>query len=97
MISSFLLPAVLALGATATPASPNTNAVSQPLPATNDPIAISQQSADAGAEVCLKLRMYIFERNDGAAPKLVRETTCSTARPQLQRSKMPKAKLIPAN
>lgn len=97
MISSLLLPAIVALGAFAAPASPNATTVSQPLTSMNDPIAISPSSAGSGAPVCLKLRMYIFERNDDAAPKLVRETTCSTARPQLQRSKTPKAKLIPAN
>jgi hypothetical protein len=97
MITALLLPAVLALGASATPASANAKAVSQPLASTNDPIAISRSSDDSGSPVCLKLRMYIFERNDDAAPKLVRETTCSTARPQLQRSKMPKVRLVPAN
>lgn len=62
-----------------------------------DPIAIQSPAPDPQHAVCLKMRVYWFERNDGDAPKLVRETTCSTARPYAKKAKAPKARLIPAN
>lgn len=60
-------------------------------------MAIEQPAPDAQHVVCLKMRVYWFERNDGSAPKLVRETTCSTARPYAKKASAPKARLIPAN
>jgi hypothetical protein len=59
--------------------------------------SIYSGAPDSGHAVCFKMRSYIFERNDDAAPKLVRETTCSSVRPRLNRSKMPKARIVPAN
>ncbi|WP_041855875.1 hypothetical protein [Candidatus Korobacter versatilis] len=60
---------------------------------------IGNLSADSqsGNDVCFKMRVYLFERNDDAAPTLVRETTCTTVRPFLHKTKAPKARLIPAN
>lgn len=92
MISSFVLPAVLALTLPVT--SPKN---------TNTPILYPTQISDAATAhdrepaVCYKMRTYIFERNDGDAPKFVRETSCGPERPRMNRSKTPKARLIPAN
>jgi hypothetical protein len=66
-------------------------------PKLSDPIAIQTEVPDGSAPVCLKLRVYQFARNDGEAPRLVRETTCTTARPFAKKAKAPKARLIPAN
>jgi len=88
MISLFLPFAFLALASS-----------SPQMPASTTPTSFefTTGAADSGPAVCYKMRSYIFARNDDAAPKLVRETTCSTARPRLNRSKMPKARIVPAN
>ncbi len=90
MISLILPFAALALIGPA----PNPNAAAQPAPATNDPMQITQNLSNSAAPVCYKIRAYIFERNDGAAPRLARETTCPPVHPKLNRAK---AKLVPAN
>lgn len=91
-----LVPAILALAL----------ANSVPAPSTGTPQAQPEQSADSmlvqtdsasGVPVCLKLRVYHFQRNDGDAPKLVRETTCTTVRPYLRKTRTPKARLVPAD
>jgi hypothetical protein len=77
---------------------------SQPQAPETQPFIIHPESATIPAkdleqprsEVCYKIRAYIFERQDDAAPKFVRETTCPPARPRLNRSEMPKARPIPA-
>jgi hypothetical protein len=97
MTGLLLLPALFAL---AVPSSepvqrPETSKDNQVIEFNQYPIALPQ--TDSGPSVCLKLRMYIFERNDGDAPKFVRETTCGPVRPRLRQSKFPKARLIPAN
>lgn len=88
MISLFLPLAFLALASS----SPQTPASTAPTS-----LGYTAGAADSGPAVCYKMRSYIFARNDDAAPKLVRETTCSTARPRLNRSKLPKARIVPAN
>lgn len=100
-MTALVLPlALLAFTAPATPApqttdsSQPTEAIQGPEPA-GDSIFLSPSTGNS-APVCLKLRVYLFERNDGEAPKLVGEKTCTTTRPELKRSKMPKARLIPA-
>ncbi len=89
MISLFLPLAFLAL---ASSSSPQTPAITR-----QASLEFTTGAADSGPAVCYKMRSYIFARNDDAAPKLVRETTCSTARPRLNRSKSPKARIVPAN
>lgn len=94
MFSPLLLPAVLAL---ATPSAQVAVPAASPFTPTGDRIAITQSVADSAQPICYKMRTYIFERNDDAAPKFVRETTCGPARPRLNRSRMPKVRLVPAN
>lgn len=95
MFSLFLVPALLAAGAASqSPQVPETQ-----------PFIIHPESTTVSAKdllgrrsgVCYKIRAYIFERRDNAAPKLVRETTCPPVRPHLDRSEAPKARAIPAN
>ena len=95
MLGLFLAPALVVLSSVSS--TPNT---SQPQPAAT-PSQVSDFASLSGSSerdnVCYKMRTYIFERNDGDAPKLVRETTCSPVRPKLNRSRMPRARMIPAN
>ena len=95
MLNLFLPIALLAVAASTTNPQPTDtqNSLSNN---SWDPIGIQSPAPDSHA-VCLKMRVYWFERNDGSAPKLVRETTCSTMRPFAKKAKMPKARLIPAN
>lgn len=94
MFSHFLVPVLLAAGASSQPQTPETQ-----------PFVIPPESATVPAKdvlqrrsgICYKIRAYIFERNDDAAPTLVRETTCPPVRPRLNRSEMPKARVIPAH
>lgn len=76
---------------------PPGDAAIQPAPATGDPIVFTQTARNADQSICYKIRAFIFERNDGAAPKLVRETTCPRAKPRMERSKTPQPRMIPAN
>lgn len=47
---------------------------------------------------CFAIRSYIFKREDGQAPELVRTVTCTPARTlQERRIGHPRARLIPAN
>jgi hypothetical protein len=49
------------------------------------------------ANVCFAIRSYVFERQDGKAPVLVRTTTCTPAS-TIQRRQVanpPKARLVP--
>lgn len=91
MLSLILPVAFLALAAPA-----NSAQFANPAPVLQDNIVLNPAVGDPGAKVCLKLRVYQFERNDGQAPRLVRETTCTTVRPFLKRTEMPKAKFVPA-
>jgi hypothetical protein len=92
LLPSLFLAAVIPAGQTQ-PQNQHQTA-SQPL---SDPIAIQTEVPDGSAPVCLKMRVYQFARNDGDAPRLVRETTCTTARPFAKKAKAPRARLIPAN
>ena len=94
MISPFFIPLFFTLvsGSPSSGTAPGAQ-----FQATHDPIAISQIATDSGQPICYKMRTYVFERNDGDAPKLVRETTCGPARPHVNRSKAPKVRLVPAN
>jgi hypothetical protein len=93
MISSFLSLAFLAITFPAVAPQP----VSNDSVHAQNPIVTQADLPDSQSPVCYKIRSYIFERNDDAAPKLVRETTCSNARPHLNRSKTPQARIVPAN
>jgi hypothetical protein len=94
MLSFLIVPMLLAAGASAQPQTPETQPfIIHPESATIPADDVLQRRSD----VCYKIRAYIFERNDGAAPTLVRETTCPPARPHLNRSEMPKARVVPAN
>ena len=96
MLHALLLPTFLLITSAFQP--PAQSAPDAPSPQqTFDPIAVNTDSSQNGNPVCLKMRVYLFERNDGDAPKLVRETTCTTVRPYLHKTKAPKARLIPAN
>ena len=81
--------AVLAL----TTSTPVANSDVQPV-GNPDSIQITDRRATPGP-VCFKMRTYIFERNDGAAPKLVRETTCSPGMPSMQRAKPLTPRFVP--
>lgn len=90
-----LVPALIAVAlANSVPAQPASPSHSQMQPDA-DPMIV-RTNPNEGVPVCLKLRVYHFERNDGAAPKFVRETTCSTVRPYLHKTRAPKARLVPA-
>lgn len=65
-------------------------------PVSNESMTLTRTAGDAAGPVCYKMRTYIFERNDGAAPKLVRETTCPPVHPRVSRSNTT-ARIIPAN
>ena len=59
--------------------------------------AATQALANPG-HVCFAIRSYIFKREDGLAPVLVKTTTCTEAIPWLDRvSKPPRVKLVPAD
>ena len=90
---SFLVPAVLALAVSAA-SQAGTTSDKRP---TVDPANVlnSRTGAEGRDAVCYKMRTYIFERNDDAAPKLVRETTCPPVRPHLNKSHA-RARMIPA-
>ncbi len=90
MVSVFLAPALLALASYA--GSPASSPAASFVPEQTGVTTTQPRSA-----VCYKMRTYIFERHDDAAPKLIRETTCSPVRPILKRSQMPKARIVPAN
>jgi hypothetical protein len=93
MFSLFLLPVLLAAGASSQPQVPGT----QPFTIHPESATISAKDLEpARSGICYKIRAYIFERQDDAAPKFVRETTCPPVRPRLNRSEMPKARVIPA-
>ncbi|HEY3928023.1 MAG TPA: hypothetical protein VGL89_06600 [Candidatus Koribacter sp.] len=72
------------------------SAAPQAVPVTNDPITLTRSAGDAAQPVCYKMRTYIFERNDGAAPILVRATTCPLVHPRVNRANT-RARIIPAN
>ncbi len=95
MIGLFLAPALVVL-ASASPAP----IASQPQPAAS-PTQVSDFTLRSGSaerdSICYKMRTYIFERNDGDAPRLVRETTCPPVKPKLNHSRLPKARIIPAD
>ena len=92
ILTSFFLAAVLP--ANQAPTQSQRQSASQML---TDPIAVQTEIPDGSAPVCLKMRVYQFERNDGDAPRLVRETTCTTLRPFAKKAKAPHARIIPAN
>jgi hypothetical protein len=92
ILPSLFLAAVLP--ASPTPTSSQHQTASNTL---NDPIAIQTEIPDRSSPVCLKMRVYQFERNDGEAPRLMRETTCTTVRPFAKKAKMPRARVIPAD
>ncbi len=94
MITLFLAPAFLSLAAASAGQPENTQTKMLPDQAGTFSVQHDQGPRD---QVCYKMRTYIFARNDGAAPKLVRETTCPPARPRLNRSNVPQARAIPAN
>ncbi len=93
MFSLFVIPVLLAA-----------NAITEPQTPATQPIVVHPESTTVSAKdlpgdrpgICYKIRAYIFERSDDAAPKLVGETTCPAVRPRLNRSQMPKARVIPA-
>ena len=95
MIGLFLAPALVVLASVS-----SAPVASQPQPA-GTPIQVSDFTFQNGSaerdNICYKMRTYIFERNDGDAPKLVRETTCSPIKPKLNHSRLPKARMIPAD
>jgi hypothetical protein len=95
MMIPFLSLALIALSSPAPAPSPQENRDVRPQYVFDR--GIYPDTAKDGEPVCLKIRSYIFERNDGAAPKLVRETTCWSGKPRLHQAKTPKARLIPAN
>jgi hypothetical protein len=96
MLSTLILPIAFLV---TIPSQPSTQRAQNQNPANQnfDSIALYPDASQSGTPVCLKMRVYYFERNDGDAPRFVRETTCSTARPSLHKAKHPKARLIPAN
>jgi hypothetical protein len=95
MIGLFLAPALVVLASVS-----SAPVASQSQPAAT-PTRLSDFTFQSGSEerdnICYKMRTYIFERNDGDAPRLVRETTCPPAKPKLNRSRLPKARMIPAD
>ncbi|HLJ87896.1 MAG TPA: hypothetical protein VKZ53_13815 [Candidatus Angelobacter sp.] len=46
--------------------------------------------------VCYTMRSYFFKREDGKAPTLVGETTCTKVQPRTERTSPAPARLIPA-
>lgn len=92
-----ILPLALLAAAGATANRQSADPQSYPANKSWDPIAIESPAPDPQHVVCLKMRVYWFERNDGKAPKMVRETTCSTVRPYAKKASAPKARLIPTN
>jgi hypothetical protein len=99
MTSLLLLPAFFALALSPSQSfqGPPTSKDNKVVEFKQDPIALPEMTPNSGTAVCLKMRMFIFERSDDAAPKFVRETTCGPMRPRLHQSKQPKARLVPAN
>jgi hypothetical protein len=48
------------------------------------------------ADICYKIRAYIFKRDDDHAPEFVRSTTCGPIKPQAKNAIWPKARVVPA-
>ncbi len=96
MIGAWLFPTLLAITIQQQPSVQSAQKTDTPDSKTHH-IATYPLDSRTGNDVCFKLRVYLFERNDAASPTLVRETTCTTARPYLHKTKAPKARLVPAN
>ncbi len=97
MVSALLLPTLLAI-TIPQQASVQSAQISDAPDVQMHQVATYPLDSQTGNDVCFKLRVYLFQRYDDAAPTFVRETTCTTARPYLHRTrKAPKARLIPAN
>jgi hypothetical protein len=63
-------------------------------PRFDSPMVVSPGSSDQNT--CWFIRSYIFERNDGEAPVLKRETVCTPSKANsLQRAKQRPARLVP--
>jgi hypothetical protein len=71
------------------------------LPAQNFQLSPSEPIGDRAQtpsdDVCYKIRVYIFKRDDDHAPEFVRSTTCGPARPQTKDAVWPKARVVPAD
>jgi len=46
------------------------------------------------ADICYKIRAYIFKRDDDHAPEFVRSTTCGPIKPQAKNAIWPKARVV---
>ncbi len=51
---------------------------------------------DSRADICYRIRAYIFRRDDDRAPELVGSTTCGPAAPHRKDVEHPKARFVPA-
>jgi hypothetical protein len=94
---SYLLPSLFLAAVLPANQAPTQNQHQAATQTLSDPIAIQTEVPEGSAPVCLKLRVYQFQRNDGDAPRLMRESTCTTVRPFAKKAKAPRARLIPAN
>lgn len=88
----------------ATQPSPTSKA-DTPAASLTQPNALPTQSLQLGkpasevdsnsANVCYKIRAYIFKRDDDQAPVLVRSTTCGPRAPHVHDATLPNAKIVP--
>jgi hypothetical protein len=110
LLLSILLtgPAVLLHGVE--PASPGVQPKPPQIasPSATESLAYSQSQAEQSesfdkmeirpaADICYRIRAYIFRRDDDHAPKLVGSTTCGPIRPQTHNTKGFVPLLVPAD
>lgn len=53
--------------------------------------------AEERNQICYKIRLYIFKRDDDHAPEFAGSTTCGPRQPHAKNVAWPKARLVPAD
>lgn len=86
MTGLLLLAVVLSATPATQPASPPQANISTDTQAATDPVegssSYDQLQVRPNADICYKIRAYIFKRDDDHAPRMVGSTTCPSQRPR---------------